>query len=217
MRYLIMTNGDYGDLGWYRDKSGFFERIICADGAASVARCLGIVPDCLVGDMDSIREEDYNWLKEKKVEFRLYSPEKDMTDTQIAFELACQQGAEEITVWGGTGSRLDHTLSNIFSASRFVVEGISVTFVSPDLMIYLVADWLELPCQVGETVSLIVLGDEASGVTLRGFSYPLTRGRLDGRWQYAVSNVVAGPKPVISVESGILAVFHYKKLPETVR
>ncbi|KUK37032.1 MAG: Thiamine pyrophosphokinase ThiN [Thermacetogenium phaeum] len=214
MRFLIMANGEYGDLAWYRDRLRLFDRVVCADGGAGVARMLGIVPDWIVGDLDSIREEDRSQLERAGVRLEIHPPDKDFTDTHLALELARREGAREVAVWGGTGSRLDHTLCNLFNASRFVEDGIEVRFESPDLTIYLVDEQLIVPGSVGDTVSVLVLGDRATGLTEEGFRYPLEDADLDGRCQYTVSNAITRPHPCIRVATGILAVFHYRSLPE---
>lgn len=214
VKFLIMANGEYGDPAWYRDRLQPFDRVICADGGTAAARRLGIIPDRIVGDLDSICDDDRAFMERMGVRFEVYPPEKDYTDTQLAFDLARREGARDVVVWGGTGSRLDHTLSNLFNASKLVEEGIRVSFESPDLTIYLIGDELTVPGRAGDTVSVLVLGDRATGVTEEGFRYPLERATLDVRCQYAVSNVITGPKPTIRVATGILAVFHYRALPE---
>ncbi|MEG3071682.1 MAG: hypothetical protein RQM92_13355 [Candidatus Syntrophopropionicum ammoniitolerans] len=63
------------------------------DGGARRARQLGIIPDWIVGDMDSISEPDRRFMEEAGVSFELYPAEKDFTDTQIALRLAEREGA----------------------------------------------------------------------------------------------------------------------------
>lgn len=210
MKYLIMTNGEYGEPNWYRRQSGNFDRIICVDGAAGMARVFGIKPDLLVGDMDSIKPADRKFMEQAGVPFRTFPSHKNHTDTQLALTLAAEEGAGKIMVWGGTGSRLDHTVSNICSASSFLERNIELVFDSPAVTIYLIKHRLKLPATVGDTVSLLVLGDRAAGITISGFEYPLTGAILEGRWQWAVSNVVTEHNPVVEITSGNLAVFHFK-------
>ncbi|NQS75585.1 MAG: thiamine diphosphokinase [Peptococcaceae bacterium] len=210
MKYLVITNGTYGDLDWYRSRIGKFEKKIVVDGGARRARQLGIIPDWIVGDMDSISEPDRRFMEEAGVSFELYPAEKDFTDTQIALRLAEREGGREIVIWGGTGSRLDHNLSNIFSALSFLARGIDVIFESPDLAVCFVRKQLVVPGKQGDTVSFIALSSEVSGVSLRGFKYPLNKATLKINWQWAVSNVITEENPLVRVESGILAVLHYK-------
>ena len=209
-----MCNGDYGDPGWYRSRVSRYSKVICADGAAKMTYKIGMVPDLVVGDMDSITADDRERLTQSGAEFIVYPPEKDLTDTQIAYELAQKEGASAVTVWGGIGSRLDHTLSTICNAFWLVECGIDVCFASPDVTVYLVQGSRVLTGETGDIVSLIVFGDEATGVTLRGFRYPLTSATIEGTWQCCVSNVMKAKNPVIKVASGNVAVFHYHRLPE---
>jgi thiamine pyrophosphokinase len=210
MKILIMTNGEYGRLEWYTENKEEFDRLLCVDGGAAWARKLGITPDLLAGDMDSISEDDLKYMEQQGVQISRYSSRKDHTDTQISLQLAEQLGADEITVWGGIGSRLDHTLSNLYSAAYFVLQGRAIRFDSPDLAIYLVKDVLRLSGEIGNTVSVLALGDRAEGITLEGFQYPLTNVKVDGMWQIGVSNVIKSKPQVVRVTSGILAVFYYR-------
>ncbi len=211
MKYLVITNGTYGDLDWYRNRIGQFMKTICVDGGARRARELDIIPDWIVGDMDSISQQDRYFMEEAGVSFELHPTEKDFTDTQIALKLVEREGGRKIEIWGGTGSRLDHNLSNILSALSFHERGIDIVFESPDLTVYFVGKQLIVPGAPGDTVSLIALGNKVSGVNLRGFKYPLNQATLELNWQWAVSNVITGKNPVVRLDSGILAVFHYKK------
>ncbi len=210
MKFLVITNGTYGDLDWYRDRAGLYDRVICVDGGARRARELCIVPGWVVGDMDSISDDDRKYMEGAGVSFELHPPEKDFTDTQIALELAARKGGKEICIWGGTGSRLDHNLSNIFSAASYLARGIKILFESPDLVVHFVEERLVIPGSPGDTVSLIALGERAVGVDLRGFKYPLAKATLESSWQWAVSNIITEANPVVRLDSGVLAVFHYK-------
>ncbi|MDD4783772.1 MAG: thiamine diphosphokinase [Syntrophaceticus sp.] len=213
MKVLVLTNGEYGNLDWYKERKDGFEKVICVDGGAGWAKKLGITPNWVVGDMDSIDEEDRVYMEREGVRFSCHPSQKDPTDTQIALQLAEQLGTDQITIWGGTGSRLDHTLSNLFSAAKFALGGGAVQFDSPILAIYLVKDMLKLSGQIGKTVSVLAIGGEARGVTLEGFQYPLKNVEVDSMWQYGISNVITSSTQVVSVASGILAVFYYRELP----
>jgi thiamine pyrophosphokinase len=209
MKCLIMANGEYGTSDWYDGRARGYDRVIAADGGASLALRLGIVPNWVVGDLDSLTQADREILEGLGAVFYVYSPEKDDTDTQLALGLAQKEGADEIVVWGGAGDRIDHTLSNLFSAAGFVEQGIAIRFEHPRVTVYLVCDRLVVPGRVGDTVSLIALGNGAAGVSLDGFRYPLREAVLDYRRPYTVSNVIVEPDPSVRVTSGVLAVVHY--------
>ncbi|MGE5415619.1 MAG: thiamine diphosphokinase [Acidobacteriota bacterium] len=214
MKILIMANGHYGDLEWYRENASDFNRIICADGGAVTARLLGIRPNWVVGDLDSISLLEHKYLEEIGAEVYRYPAEKNETDMQLALQMAKERGASEIVIWGGTGARLDHTLSSLFSTISLLEYGIKVCFEQPEGTIHMADKALVISGVPGDTVSIIVLEGPATGVTLKGFKYLLNDAVLHPRWQYAISNIMAVPEAQIVWSSGTLAVFHYRILPE---
>ncbi|HOO44810.1 MAG TPA: thiamine diphosphokinase, partial [Deltaproteobacteria bacterium] len=88
MNILILANGNYGDIQWYRQRIASFTKVICADGGTRMACLLGLVPDLVVGDMDSTDSRDRITLEGAGARFIIYPKEKDLTDIQIAFEHA---------------------------------------------------------------------------------------------------------------------------------
>lgn len=211
MSCLIMSNGEYGDPSWYDSRKLNFQHILCTDGAAAKARELDIVPDAIIGDMDSIKADDLIFMEQHRVKLYLYPSVKDFTDTFLALEIAEKNKWKDITVWGGTGGRLDHTLANIFGAISFVKKGMRLVFEEPDLSIYLIRDRLVLNGQIGDTVSIFPMGERVSGVYLSGFKYALEDAIMKQDMPIGVSNVLAEEEGCIAIDTGILAVFHYKK------
>jgi len=209
-----MSNGDYGDINWYRSRKDEFDQVVLVDGGANQASRIGVVPRWVVGDMDSIIPEAWDYAAGLETEFVAVPCEKDETDTQLALDLVAREGASEVVIWGGIGSRIDHTLSNLFNAASLIAQGIMVRFESPEETIYIIDDFLQLPGNAGETVSLIAMGEDVQGVTLQGFKYPLTRETLFCHRQYGVANIITSPDPTIDIESGIVAVIHYQSLKD---
>ena len=91
-----------------RPEAGDF--VIAADAGYRTCRALGIVPDLLLGDFDSMDQPtDFAYVERVPVE-------KDDTDTMLAIKTALDKGCKEIYLYGGTGGkRLDHTLANLQS------------------------------------------------------------------------------------------------------
>ena len=114
MTGIIVCSGsitDYALIEKYFEKA---DLIICADGGANHLRKLGKLPDILVGDFDSISEGDLDLLLAANVEIVRFPSEKDATDTQLAVQLAMDRGCDEVILLGAAGTRLDHTLANVF-------------------------------------------------------------------------------------------------------
>ena len=184
MRFLLMANGEYGELSWYRPFKDGFDRIICIDGGTDQAMAMGMTPWWVVGDMDSISEEATAYAASRGAAFTVVPREKDNTDFQLALELAEKDGATSIIVWGHRYSP-DHSLSNLFSATRLVLQGIEVCFRSPGRCLSGKPP-SAVPGKVGDTVSLITLGDEA-GDYPAGIS--VSAGRCSPGWPLAVCGI----------------------------
>jgi thiamine pyrophosphokinase len=84
------------------------QRTIAADGGWDVACSLGVFPDTLIGDMDSIVRPPEAAAAPRVIRHPVH---KDFTDTELALELAWQEGCDQTILFGGGGGRLDHLLA----------------------------------------------------------------------------------------------------------
>ncbi|MEQ8200318.1 MAG: thiamine diphosphokinase [Syntrophomonadaceae bacterium] len=209
MRCIILANGEYGEMDAYKDIFENSDTILCADGGANYAFRLGIIPDSVIGDLDSVRPEVRKYFTAQGVEFIQYPVRKDLTDLQLAMDLARERGADQMVLLGALGKRLDHTLHNLYAGIELVRQGVRLSHYTPECRVYLVGDELVIEGTAGDIVSLIALTDRVEGASVDGFEYSLKEPVLLSDKPYAVSNVLAGPRGVIRLRSGILAVFHY--------
>lgn len=194
MNAVIFTGGtiDAAVVRHYWEK-GRPDVVIAADRGLEFCHANNIRPDYIVGDFDSIRPEVIAWYRgQKNIPVDTYRPEKDMTDTDIALEKAISLGADRVTFFGATGTRLDHTLSNIFNLCLLKDQGIRGQILDAHNRIYLplgkklVLRRSEL---FGTSVSLFPVRGEVSGLTLQGFKYPMKNGVLrQGDGGLCVSN-----------------------------
>ena len=102
--------------------------LLCADRGADLCRAAGVVPDGLIGDMDSLSAATRDWLEETGVPEVVYPSEKDDSDQALATEKLFADGAEEIVVIGGLGGRMDHELANMMELVRAGREGRSIVY-----------------------------------------------------------------------------------------
>jgi thiamine pyrophosphokinase len=166
-----------------------------------------IVPDLIVGDFDSVpREIIDRYRQENRVPIREYNPVKDATDTQIALEKAVEAGSRRIWILGGTGTRLDHVLGNLYAMQTALKSGVEVCMVDEHNCIFLLDTprVLKRNEQYGKYVSFLPLGDRVSGVCLKGFKYPLENALLTNDNSLGVSNEIAEEEAQVSFDKGIL-------------
>lgn len=198
MGCVIISAGSIEDYGYIKSfiKGGDF--VICADGGLRHAEKMGIVPDLSVGDFDS-------WEGETSGEVMRFKPEKDYTDTHIAVTAALERGFRDIILLGCTGTRLDHTISNIGLLLYILHSGGRGWLINEHNKVTVVEGEAEFQGEAGEYISLIPIGD-ARGVTVENLKYTLHGAVLRFEESVAVSNEFIGKRAKISVEEGSLIV-----------
>ena len=212
---LIITGGSI-DAKFAREylSHNEFGHIIAVDRGLETADALGLTPEYLVGDFDTVNPgilEKYR--NRSEVRIREYCPEKDDTDTQIAVLTALSAGSGDIVMLGATGTRFDHTLANLFLMEEALTKGRHCCMVDEKNRIWLADRSFLLPKKEawGDYLSLIPLTDIVRPVTLRGVKYPLdgyTMKRIKGG--LGVSNEITGETAEVSFDEGILIVVEAK-------
>ena len=109
---LIITGGDV-DYKFQITKD--YDIVIAVDGGLAAVDRMGLKPDVILGDFDTVAPDILHKYEEKDgIKIVRLVPEKDDTDTESAVRYAMKHGVTEIDVLGGTGSRFDHTYANMF-------------------------------------------------------------------------------------------------------
>lgn len=192
-----------------------FDQIIGVDGGLLFCYEHHIMPTRAVGDFDTLPPDILRWYKtHTDIEIREYNPVKDAADTQIALELAIETGSTEITILGGTGTRLDHVLGNIQMLYLPLEKGIDCELLDGHNRIRLIREHyiIQKKEQYGTYFSLIPFTTDVYGVTLKGAKYPLHQYHFTvlGTGSLGVSNEIAEEQVEITLESGILILVESK-------
>jgi thiamine pyrophosphokinase len=173
--------------------------VIAADGGLEKLKDLGVTPDLILGDFDSLGEHPE---ADNVITFPV---EKDDTDTMLAIKEALRRGYQTLWISGGMGGRLDHTVANLQSLLYAAVN---------EARAYLISDTQTATVLVsGEAVfsdkcqgklSVFSLGDVAEGVTLRGLYYNAEDITLSNTFPLGVSNAFTDEAAIVSVKKGSL-------------
>lgn len=195
---VIISAGSIFDYAYTKSFIEEGDFVVCADGGVVHAQKMGIVPSLTVGDFDSYKGSLTG-------EVRRFNPEKDYTDTHIAVNAAMEKGYREIVLLGATGTRLDHTLSNIGLLEYIALKGGRGTVINENNIITVIRKSVVIKPEEGWHLSLIPIG-EVKGVTLKGLKYSLDGYNLKFSESLAVSNEFTGKDAVIEIKDGSLIV-----------
>lgn len=182
---------------------------MAADAGMEALYRIKIQPDIIVGDFDSVDADILEYYRQQEqIDICALNPEKDDTDTEFAIREAIRRGADEITVIGGTGTRLDHVLGNIMLLGIGLEKGVDIQLLDPNNRIRMIDKPLTIDKkeQYGKYVSLIPYSEQVSNVTLKGFKYSLDNYTMGGFNSLGVSNEIVEPEASIDLSAGQLLV-----------
>lgn len=209
MKIVILTNGEYGDYQFCKSisKDAF---IICVDGGTKHARKLSIIPNMIVGDLDSSSKEDIDYFKNQGVELVKLPTQKDETDTEMALLLAIEKNPDAIEIYGGIGSRFDHTLANVHLLKKVAKYKIPTVLMNQNHRIQIIDKYSKIEGQKGDLVSLLPLTEYVTGITTTGLYYGLKDASFEIGKPYGVSNYMTELVATVSIETGWLIVIQTK-------
>lgn len=194
MRAAILANGEiqnYEALKPYLKKDDY---VICADGGLRHAEKLGLSPNLVMGDMDSVSSFP------EHVQKVIFPVRKNATDGQIVIEYALEQGFSELLLLGFFGGRADHFLTNMFLLTK--TKEIDALMAENGCEIRLCKRENIISGKPGDVISIIPLSETLSGITTQGLDYPLADGTLYFGDSRGNSNVMTGTECRISTKNG---------------
>ena len=179
--------------------------VIAADGGLQHTQALGIEPQEILGDFDSL-----GYIPQ---DARVFPVEKDDTDAMLAARRGLALGFREFLYYGSLdGKRLDHTVANYQTLQYLADHGAPGYLVGQDFLVTVVKEGrIFFPEGTDGLISVFCLGADARGVSLRGLYYPLEGGTLTAGFPLGVSNHFTGAPAEISVEEGSLLVMWERK------
>ena len=198
-----------GDLTMGELTVGEDDYCIAVDGGLSYCGVLGVEPDIIIGDFDSVSEKEKEAiaLLKEQIPERIIElvPEKDDTDMLVALKHGLKLGYKDFRIYAGTGGRFDHTLANIqcllylknHDATGYLVDGTGMILVLQN-------ESVQFQKSMEGYLSLFSLGKQANGVTIQGMKYPLDHYTMTNDFPIGISNEFIGKSATISVEDGEL-------------
>ena len=183
--------------------------VIAADGGARQAAYYGRTVNTVIGDLDSLDEDEITHLKEQGAEIHQFPAEKNETDLELALMLAAEKNANRIRVFSALGGRLDQTLSNIYLLALAPLRNLDVRLIAGKQQA-----WFIYPGETilqgakDDTISLIPIAGEAHGIQTQNLYYPLRDEKLSFGPARGVSNVMQAETATVYFSQGVLLVVH---------
>jgi thiamine pyrophosphokinase len=215
MHVLILTGG-FLNLEFAKEycKTLSFDKVFAVDKGLEYADALGVVPDWMIGDFDTVDNGVLNRYQKKvemgelKSQIEAFPPKKDATDTELALMKAVEEQATEVTLLAATGTRVDHVLANMNLLLQAERAGIRCYMVDETNRIQLLSHETRKSCEIlkkeqfGVYLSVIPMSCEVKGLTLSGVEYPLNKALIKQSTSLTVSNVIQDEVAHISLEEG---------------
>ncbi len=170
---MILLNGAEPPFGIEDD-----DIIICADSGLIPLRDEGIYPHYLVGDMDSISDDDVMLAVRHGTVVKKYPTDKDLSDGKIAIELAISLEKDEIVIHGGKSGRIDHVLSSIQMLSSIPSTMISKLFLGRDEVL-LIRDGEKMRVQTEKRIISILPAWNDCVLSISGLKWDLKEERIE--------------------------------------
>ena len=207
MRAAIFLNGAPDSERVIQAAAERADLVVAADGGARFALAAGIVPDLIVGDMDSLGEDLAQEIERRGAELERHPVRKDKMDGHLAVLAARERGAtaaEFVCAAGGRAGAVFALPHILLAAERLGLRSSAVAHWGRMFVVEIGSR--DVKGMVGDSVSVFPLAGQATGVTLEGMGYPLANATLEPGDTLGFHNELVGGQAKVSVEGGSLLV-----------
>ena len=210
-RVVIFANGVMADPEKVRAALQPSDVILCADGGTHHALALGLKPDLVIGDLDSMPVADRAALQSSGVAVRPHPRDKNETDLELALTEALGRKASHILIVGALGKRLDHTIGNISMIGDPALADVDIHLDDGLEELFFSRSQAEVQGNPGDIVSLLPWGGAVERIDTEGLKWPLRDETLHPEKTRGISNEMLGMAATIHIGSGSLLIIHRRQ------
>ena len=197
-KIAIIGNGTINNKKFHLRILKEYDIIICADGGATNAKKMNIIPDYIIGDLDSTTNEILNFFKLNLTKI-IKDENQDKTDMELAINLAEKLKPDEIIIMGAIGYRIDHTIANILCLDK-IKSNIKTKIIDDKNIIEIIENEKCIEGEKDDIVSIIPLTDIVD-LSYQGLKWLINNQDVKFGW-FGISNKLKGKKAKISLKRG---------------
>lgn len=206
MRAVIVSGGNPPSKGLLFSylKEGDF--VVGVDKGCDALYKYKIMPDLILGDFDSANKDVIEYFILNNVKNLKFNFDKDYTDTDLGFRKAIENGADEILLFGATGTRMDHFLGNLGILLKSLKDNIKMKIIDDNNIMYLIDKPTRISGENGRTISFHAISDTVKNLSIKGARYKLNNYDMSLLEPRAICNEFIDKDIEISFDSGIILV-----------
>lgn len=201
MKVLLVSSGTIEDPQLLKKYSKEVDYILAVDGGSNYCIKNNIIPDMVIGDLDSIEEDILKIINEKNINILKYPVKKNATDSELAIDFLIEKDYKEIILLGSLGSRIDHSLANIYLLEYMLEKNVEGILINEKNIIYLV-DNEKIIEKNKKYISIVPITDNGIEVSLEGFEYPLEKEKIKRGSTLGISNELKEKKGLVKIHKG---------------
>ena len=205
-KIAIIGNGAINDIFFHENLLHNVDLIICADGGSNNAKKMSVIPDYIIGDLDSTSSDVIEFFKKYKTKI-IKDDDQNKTDMELAISFAESFKPAEIIILGAIGYRIDHTISNILCLDK-IKSNIKSQIIDNKNIIELVETSKDIIGEKDEIISIIPLTD-IKGLSYEGLKWLVSNKNTKFGW-FGVSNKLTKKKANVSLKKGKLLVIRVR-------
>jgi thiamine pyrophosphokinase len=204
MNTVIFLNGEFPSVKIVNSYLKKTDYIIAADGGCNYLKSENILPDIVIGDLDSAKKSSLKFFEKKNIRI-LKIEDQETTDFEKCLIYCREKKLNLIKVFGAMSMRADHTMNN-FSVMKRYCKKLDIKLVTEEFEIFFINKNFNFKYKKGGIISFLPL-PSAKGITTTGLKYSLKNeslefGRREGTLNNAISDNVS-----ISFKNGSLLLF----------
>jgi thiamine pyrophosphokinase len=184
--------------------------LVAVDGGYRHLKALGLRPELVIGDLDSLSEAELLEIQEAKIPIQRFPREKDEVDLELAINAALDRGRQPVRIAGAMGGRLDQLVGNLALLLRPDLSGLNVRLEDGETEAWIIRQESTVSGRPGDLVSLLPAGGAVYGVTTEGLQYPLRAETLFPYRTRGISNVMLGTEAWVKITDGALLCIHIR-------